>query len=308
MGKRSAKEEQILKDVEYFKDKYFAYDLPVPFVGGLMLYPVTVRNYNEFLASSNCLTLNKNDDIKGLKMTHLKYLLSKMEDKEEGQIWCYKFTKIVELCLHIPSGFVCPKCGARMDYQEFYRKAQSGKYTPETIYQCTNESCDGRMIETIGYRVDPESKKTILMLNGVDIDNDNFQKMRRYIMYQNLPDFKDDSFVNKEIREDQAKARELRNKDSGTASLERQMLCVVAKSSYKVEEIYDMTMRKFIMLLGIINDAIEYQITKTGLSSGFVTLPKGETIEHWIYKKEEGLYGKAVDADAYSSKIKNAAG
>jgi hypothetical protein len=40
--------------------------------------------------------------------------------------------------------------------------------------------------------------------------------------------------------------------------------------------------------------------------SGFASLPKGETVEHWLYKKDEGLYGKAMDADTYTSQIKNA--
>jgi hypothetical protein len=68
----------------------------------------------------------------------------------------------------------------------------------------------------------------------------------------------------------------------------------------------NMTIRKFLMVLGMIDDVMNYTITRTGLMSGFASLPKGETIEHWLYKKDEGLYGKAVDADSYTSQIKNA--
>ena len=64
-----------------------------------------------------------------------------------------------------------------------------------------------------------------------------------------------------------------------------------------------MSIRQFVSLLGVINDLIEYKITKTGLMSGMVSLKKGQTIDHWIYKKEKGMYGSAVDADALTQKI-----
>lgn len=124
-------------------------------------------------------------------------------------------------------------------------------------------------------------------------------------MYQNLPDFKDDSFVHKEIRDDQAAKQELLSRDSGTASLERKMVCIAAKSNYKIEDVQKMPMRKMIMLLGVIQDAMDYEITKTGLMSGMVSLKKGQTIEHWIYKTDRGLYGPAIDAEAYKSQIQN---
>ena len=60
------------------------------------------------------------------------------------------------------------------------------------------------------------------------------------------------------------------------------------------------------MVLGMVDDIMNYTITRTGLMSGFASLPKGETVEHWLYKKDEGLYGKAMDMDAYTSQIKNA--
>ena len=64
--------------------------------------------------------------------------------------------------------------------------------------------------------------------------------------YQNLPDFKDDSWADKAIRDDQAKRAEILSKDSGKASLERKMLCVVASTGIDISKIYDMSIRKFI--------------------------------------------------------------
>ena len=55
-------EKKILEEINYYKDKYFTYDESIPF-HGLAIYPVTMRNYQQFMVSTACLTLNKNDDI-----------------------------------------------------------------------------------------------------------------------------------------------------------------------------------------------------------------------------------------------------
>ena len=103
MAQMPEAEKKILEEIDYFRDKYFTYDLPVPF-GKLTLYPVSIKDYNEFLSSSACLTLNKNDEVAGVRMTNIGYLLSKMQDEKEGPMWSLRFTKIIELCLHIKSG------------------------------------------------------------------------------------------------------------------------------------------------------------------------------------------------------------
>lgn len=300
MAQMPEAEKKILEEVDYFRDKYFTYDLPVPF-GKLNLYPVSIREYNEFLSSSACLTLNKNDDIKGIRMSNIDYLISKMQDEKEGPMWSLRFTKIVELCLHIKSGLKCPKCGKFMNFEEFYIK-----YEDESIIDknsILNCECGGKFQETIKFKENDKGKK-IFIFDGIEVDNQTFNKLRKYIMYQNLPDYKDDSWVDKAIRDDQAAKNELKSRGSGTASLERKIIGVCTNMHWKIEEVMNMTIRKFLMILGMIDDIMNYQITRTGLMSGFASLPKGETIEHWLYKKDEGMYGRAMDADSYVSQIK----
>lgn len=295
-----ALERQVYEDVEYFTDRYFTYDLPVPFKG-LMLYPVTVKNYNEFLSCSSCLTLNKNDDPQGIRMSHIDYLLAKMQDEKEGPSWSFRFTKIIELCLHVKSGLKCPKCGKFMDFEEFY-KAYENATTEDDKKQLLFCECGEQMTETIRFK-ENDKKKKIFVIDGVELDSQEFNKLRKYIMYQNLPDFKDDSWVDKSIRDDQAARAELKSRGGGTASLERKIIGICANTNWPIETVTSMTIRKFLMLLGMIDDIINYKTTKQGLMSGMVSLPKGETLEHWLYKKDEGFYGKAVDADAYKNQI-----
>ena len=297
-----AADRQIYEDVEYFKDKYFTYDLPVPF-NGLTLYPVSVKDYNEFLSCSACLTLNKNDDPQGIRMSHIDYLLSKMKDEKEGPMWSLRFTKILELCLHIKSGLKCPKCGKFMSFEEFYAKYEDPSIQDKNqILFC---ECGEKFVETIKYK-ENDQKKVVFTFDGIEINSQDFNKLRKYIMYQNLPDYKDDSWVDKAVRDDQATRNELKSRGAGTASLERKIIGVCANTHWRIDEVYNLSIRKFLMILGMIDDIMEYTTTKQGLMSGFASLPKGQTLEHWLYKKEEGLYAKAMDADAYKNQINKA--
>ena len=309
MAQMPESEKKILEEVEYLRDKYFTYDEPVPFCG-LYLYPVSVRNYNEFMTSNACLLLNKNDDPMGIKFTHLDYLLSKVSDKEEGAWWSMRLSKIIELCFHILPGMKCSKCGKYIPYDQFFTEERVKLYQEGTdedrkkFFDC--DCGEGKMVASLDQKKDEKSNKTVLLIDGHEIDYVNFNKMRKYILYQNLPDFKDDSWADKAIRDDQAKRAEILSKDSGKASLERKMLCVVASTGIDISKIYDMSIRKFTALLGVINDYTEYKATKVGLMSGMVSLKKGQKIDHWIYTKEKSDAEGIVDSEAFAQQFKNA--
>lgn len=306
MAQMPESEKKILEEVEYLRDKYFTYDEPVPFCG-LYLYPVSVRNYNEFMTSNACLLLNKNDDPMGIKFAHLDYLLSKISDEKEGVLWSMRFSKIIELCFHILPGMKCSKCGKYIPYDQFFTEERVKLYQEGTdedrkkFFDC--DCGEGKMVASLDQKKDEKSNKTVLLIDGHEIDSNNFNKLRKFILYQNLPDFKDDSWVDKAIRDDQAAKNEIVSRDSGNATIERKILCICAAMSYKLKDVYEMSIRQFVSLLGVINDLIEYKIAKAGLMSGMVSLKKGQTIDHWIYKKEKGMYGSAVDADALTQKI-----
>lgn len=309
MAQMPESEKKILEEVEYLRDKYFTYDEPVPFCG-LYLYPVSVRNYNEFMTSNACLLLNKNDDPMGIKFTHLDYLLSKVSDEKEGVLWSMRLSKIIELCFHILPGMKCSKCGKYIPYDQFFTEERVKLYQEGTdedrkkFFDC--DCGEGKMVASLDQKKDEKSNKTVLLIDGHEIDYVNFNKMRKYILYQNLPDFKDDSWADKAIRDDQAKRAEILSKDSGKASLERKMLCVVASTGIDISKIYDMSIRKFIALLGVINDYTEYKATKVGLMSGMVSLKNGQKIDHWIYTKEKSDAEGIVDSEAFAQQFKNA--
>lgn len=303
----SKKDQKILEEVDYLRERYFTYDEPVPFCG-LKIYPLTLRNYNEFLVTNACFLLNKNDDPEGVRLSHLDYLYNKLKDKNEGQIWSARFSRLVEIIFKIQNGLKCNKCGETISFEDLSKRYMQMKANGQlhTILECPNKlthNCDGVLQEVIGFKKD-DKDKNMLVIDGHEISSQDYMRLRKIVLYQNLPDFKDDSWVDREIREDQKARQELLSKDAGFASLEKKIVSVAAISSYKIDEIYDLTIRKFIMLLNTIDDAITYATNRIGAMSGFVKT-KGP-IEHWIYKKEKSMYGQAMDAQTFKNTITNA--
>ena len=315
MAQRSPLEEQILQEIKTLKDLYFTFDEPVPFKE-LMLYPVQVKDYFAFMSASQCLTMNKNDDPKGIAMTNLDYLIYKMQQEKEGALFSQSFQIILKLCCHIENGLACDKCGKRLEYDDYRAKiealmAQAEKdpqsVTQEMVEQITKCDCEehGKFQPILRYEKDEQSKHNVLIIEGKRFDFRDFNRLRKYILYQNLPDYKDDSFVDKAIREDQAAKAELQARGQGTASFEDKINAVVLFTHYTLDYIYEMPLRKFLEIFSLANEQLEYKILKQGLQSGFVSLPKGKSLDHWLYKKDEGLYGKAIDADSYAAQIRN---
>lgn len=296
----------MLKSYEY---DYFREDKPVPFCG-LMLFPTRVRDYEAFSSCCGCLTLNKNEDPKGIALSHLDYLVHKMQIKEnnEGAQWSYKLQKLFEIIFRIDNGIKCKKCGhvMRYDSQPFIEfKKQLNEYirhpeqaTAENAPRLLCPECQGtEFIEMIKITEDPATKKHSFVVDGHTITNKEFVQLRQIVLYQNYPDYVDDSWVDPEVKRDHdEKMRLEQEKNDLHASIEKKVICLSISTNYKLNDIWDMPIRKFTMALAAVDDLINYKIMKQATMSGFVSLPKGKTVEHWIYKPTKDMYG-----DSYKS-------
>ena len=300
----------IAEKIRLYEDREFTYDEPIPFCG-LEIYPITMRHYNEFLNVNSCLLLDRTSDIKGLRMTNLEYLLSKMKDVEgddlatqEARLLSYKFSRLIELVFHTQMGVRCKRCGKVMSYLEYaehyalYKEMSSKNTTGEPIVykeipcDCGKEERDIRNWENVlRYGVDnTPKKKPTLILNGQVITSADFDLFRQVVMYQNLPDYFDDSWIDPNIREDHNAKMELQRKSNPvSATTELKMLAVAESTGYKLEDVYNLPIRKFLLLLNLIDDKLTYTTTRIGVMSGMVSLK--EPIEHWLYKKETDVYG-----------------
>lgn len=294
MDKYGCLSESIANEIKQYDATYFTFDEPVPFCG-LQIYPITMRYYNDFFLANPCLTLNKNETFEGLKLSHLDFLIGKLNDQEEGQIWNLRFSKLCELIFRIKDGVRCTKCGKTMTYAEFIAKHRELIENPEEEKQIDCPDCGSTQLEAmIRYVTNPETKKYELVVAGHSIDAAAFERLRQIVMYQNLPDYYDDSKIDPDLKKDYAERIRIKSQKSGKATLEKKMVCVATKTSYKIDELYNMPIRKFLMLLTTVDDVIQYEATRMGMMTGLVSMK--EPPEHWIYKKETDVMG-----DAYKS-------
>lgn len=290
---------ELILELQFLEDRFFTFDKPIPFKDGLMLYPVMVENYNDFMICSECFTLNKNDTTEGIMMTHLGYLIAQMEDPKEGKRWVSHFFRLIEMIFHVKSGIRCTQCGEVISYEEYLKKVEKG----EEAIVC--DKCGGASFEESIHIATVKKTQKEIVINGIHITSKEFNRLRQIVMYQNLPDYKDDSAVNKEIRDDQKLKEQLLAKThkDASASLEDKMVGVVALTAYKLEDVYKLTMRKFIKILSMVDGILTYQAQSTGAYSGLV---KFKELPHWLYKPQKGIYDTAASASEYTSKINSA--
>lgn len=305
---------EIANEIKVYEAQYFREDKPIPFNNKWMVYPALMHDYETFANSSTCLTLNKNEDPKGIRMNHLEYLLSKTQlPGEEGVMWLYKIQKLCEICLHVKTGVKCVDCGTVIEYssdqfkqwvkelqnmqkEQLEKKTDDGKPPQVPKLLCPNCGKD-KYIETIKIIQDQETNKLKLMVDGQEVTKQDFERLRQIILYQNFPDYQDDSWVDPEIKKDYEERMRLERKQNDVhATLEEKIVCLAVATGFRFQDIYDMSIRKFTMSLQRVDDLINYKIMKQAVSSGFAQLPKGKNIEHWIYKPDRDMYG-----DAYKS-------
>ena len=84
---KKLKREEILSLIKYYEQAYFTNDEPIPFKDGLIIYPVLVKDYYQFYACIYCFKVNKNDDMVGVSMSDLDYILYLCEKDEDKKIY-----------------------------------------------------------------------------------------------------------------------------------------------------------------------------------------------------------------------------
>lgn len=247
----------------------------------------------------------------------------------------------MEIIFHIENGIKCKDCGRIIKYTdveflEYIQKFQEFQQKVVTVQKQLQGQSDGadkvqiddatikslkngapelvcpscgkkEFIEMIKIVQDPQTKKDSLIVDGHVITKDDFNRLRQIVLFQNFPDYRDDSWVDPDLKRDYEAKLQLEQKQNDVhATIEKKVVCLSITTSYSFSEIYDMSIRKFTMALTAVDDLINYKIMKTATMSGFVSLPKGQKIDHWIYKPNKDMYGDAYKSmDDAQSEIKN---
>lgn len=135
--------------------------------------------------------------------------------------------------------------------------------------------------------------------NEYTINGQQFEDIRRIILYQNLPHF-DDSYINPELKKAMNEMDELRNKGIDSPNLERKMAIITAHSGISKKEQMEMTYRSHSLLFEEVYGEVEFTtIRPIALYSG-----SGDKLDHWIFKKKKDkMEGYITNVDKYAQSM-----
>lgn len=154
----------------------------------------------------------------------------------------------------------------------------------------------------ITYGVD-ENDKSYIKIGDVILHTKEFDEIRELILFQNLPNYKEQNIRDSDLRKDLEEYEKLMNKDKKWASLEKQIISVQLGTSLPLKYIYEMSIRKFILTLELTDKKLHYVIYKTASMSGMVKFEKD--IDHYMIERSNGIEDKVVEANTFINKIQS---
>lgn len=166
------------------------------------------------------------------------------------------------------------------------------------IYLCTK--IDMEKIR-MGYN---SSNHVELEIDGISINSNEFDDISKIICEQNMVDVPDYT-IQKEIRDKIDEGRRIRSRmnNSKFASLEDQIVSLSISTGIPLEQIYDMTYRKFMKSITRMDLLIHYKIYLQSSMSGMVTFKDTSFIKHWLNELDTNNNSDMVEMDAMQKKI-----
>lgn len=227
-----------------FRDIYYTFDKPIPHKG-LLIYPIKIQDYYEFLYCIPCLMLEKNSikdpqvAIKAISMSYLKYMY---EVSSQENNYIQLFDGLLRLVLAIK-----------------------------------NEE------KTIKYDYEKDGNP-YFMIDNKKYYSDDFDEIRQIISEQNMIDLPDER-IQKNVRDALEEARRFKQRlnKNKMASFEEQIMALATYTGWSLEEIYNMTYRKFILAIRRANQIIMSNIYLSASMNGFVSFKNNkDVLKSWI--------------------------
>ena len=161
--------------------------------------------------------------------------------------------------------------------------------------------------EKIGF-YEPDGVPYFRMREEV-FDKNDFDEIRNIILEQNSLEPPDDT-IQKKLRDSMEEAKRLRQKISGSkvANIEEQMIALSISSGLRMEDIYDMTIRKFTKSLERIDHLVHYKVYLQASMSGLVKPNKKSAIKHWLSDLRKDKFGGLVEYDEFAESVAGAIG
>ena len=317
---------ELEQKITVYEQAYFQTDDPVPFKGGLKVYPVMARDYYKFYSTLGCLTqdktvkkvkyvdengIEKEKEVanpEGIAMSYMNYLIKQMEDEKIGGFVTSQVIRIFELCLHEKNRLYCPECGKKIEDEEIAKKlieldkemANLGEDISDEDRQLKRLQmlqslsvceCGGQMREVYGIKNENGQKN--LMIKNVVLTNKDLEELTAIITHYNILDYDGDKYIDPNLKKDLELKRQLEHKDYASPSLEKQMVGVSISSPYRIEELKEkVTLRKLALMLKMIDSQRTYYAQIQGQMSGMVEFKTPPL--HWMYGNDKKDMSKEI--------------
>ena len=247
---------------EIYKNYYeeLTFDDPIDYKG-LLLYPVSIKKINKFLQSSSVLRIQK-EYIPDKEIIKMSYLKFLMTniDKEKEEYSESLTFDLLALCF-----MICMR------------------------------------IEEISIRLFiDEDGKTKLILNGVEIDENEFDYLRKLILYQNLPNY-DDELMNPDLKNDLEEADKIKNGGEETEDFEHLIANLVIGTGMNIDDVKNLPIRKFYIIGQVMDRKLHYSIYKQASVGGFVEFK--QPITHYLKKNIDLLENKVTTVETLKSNL-----
>nr|DAU08783.1 MAG TPA: hypothetical protein [Caudoviricetes sp.] len=247
---------------EIFKNYYdeLTFDDPIDYKG-LLLYPVSIRKINKFLQSSSVLRIQK-EYIPDKEIIKMSYLKFLMTniDKEKEEYGESLTFDLLALCF-----MICMR------------------------------------IEEISIRLFiDEGGKTKLILNDVEINENDFDYLRKLILYQNLPNY-DDELMNPDLKNDLEQADKIKNGGEETEDFEHLIANLVIGTGMNIDDVKNLPIRKFYIIGQVMDRKLHYSIYKQASVGGFVEFK--QPITHYLKKNIDLLENKVTTVETLKNNL-----
>lgn len=244
----------MIENVKDFVSRYAALDEPIPYKE-LSIKPVLVRDYYKFAVYSDVLHIEKNEiqDLDVIQMNYLDFLFE----------YIFKDARVLD---------------------------EATQYTMGQLYQ--DKFCQILMLcfQTTDIKVFKQNNHNILIIDNITINDNEFDDIRRIIMYQNIYDY-DDGYISPDIRKAMEDYYAVKNKGLTSPELEDKMAELTAMTGILKRDILTMTYREFENVFDASMGRLEYQINRTAELSGMTKFDK--PIKHWIYQRKKDKFNEA---------------
>lgn len=247
---------------EIYKNYYeeLTFDDPIDYKG-LLLYPVSIRKINKFLQSSSVIRIQK-EYIPDKEIIKMSYLKFLMTniDKEKEEYGESLTFDLLALCF-----MICMR------------------------------------IEEISIRLFmDEDGKAKLILNDVEIDENEFDYLRKLILYQNLPNY-DDELMNSDLKNDLEQADKIKNGGEETEDFEHLIANLVIGTGMNIDDVKNLPIRKFYIIGQVMDRKLHYSIYKQASVGGFVEFK--QPITHYLKKNVDLLENKVTTVETLKNNL-----